>query len=102
MVDWLGGIKTWLDNNPNEVVTLLLVNSINVDASRLNTDFTRSGINKYAYAPTSSSGSWPTLQSLIDANSRLVVFIASLSSNTGATYLLDEFTYGMHLVSGSS
>jgi hypothetical protein len=91
---WLSEVKTWMDANPNEVVTILLVNGVNADASTLGQIFTNSGITKYTYTPTSSSPStWPTLQEMISANTRLVTFIASLSSNTGAEYLLSEFDY---------
>ncbi|KAF2398012.1 hypothetical protein EJ06DRAFT_539054 [Trichodelitschia bisporula] len=95
LVSWLSGISSWLDANPSEVVTILIVNSVNADASRLNTDFTASGITKYGFKFTSSSTTtWPTLQSLISANTRLVTFVASLpSGNAAAPYLLDEFTY---------
>lgn len=94
--DWLSDIKGWMDDNPNDVVTILLVNSDNNDASDLGSVFDSSGISKYAYTQTSTSApvSWPTLQSLISANTRLITFIASLpSGNSAAPYLLDEFTY---------
>jgi hypothetical protein len=91
---WLTEVKTWMDANPNEVVTILLVNGPNADASTLGQIFTNSGITKYSYTPTSkTTSSWPTLQQMITANTRLVTFIASLSSNTGAEYLLSEFDY---------
>ncbi|KAF2423520.1 hypothetical protein EJ08DRAFT_689815 [Tothia fuscella] len=95
LVTWLEEIRTWMDNNANEVVTLLLVNSVSAEAGRIGADFTSSGISKYAYAGGSTASStWPTLQSLISANTRLVTFVASLpSGNTAAPYLFDEFTY---------
>jgi hypothetical protein len=96
LVDWLTSIKTWLDSNPNEVVTILLVNSVDATAATLGADFTTSGADKYAYQFGSGGApsSWPTLQSLITANTRLITFVASLSGgNSAAPYLLDEFTY---------
>lgn len=76
------------------MVTLLLVNN-GASASDLNTIFEAAKLSSYAYKPSSTSAttSWPTLQKLISANTRLMTFVASLSSNTGATYLMDEFTY---------
>jgi hypothetical protein len=102
--DWLAHIKHWLDDNPNDVVTLLLVNSNDQPASSFGTAFTRSGISKYAYTPPSSSSNtssssspittWPTLQALITANTRLITFIASLSTPSQAhPYLLNEFSH---------
>jgi hypothetical protein len=77
------------------VVTVLLVNSDNADASDLNTVFEAADIVSYAYKPTFTSppATWPTLQELISSGSRMMTFVASLSSNTGAEYLMDEFTY---------
>ncbi|KAL0258125.1 hypothetical protein SLS55_007297 [Diplodia seriata] len=96
--DWLAEIKTWMDANTNDVVTLLLVNSDDASASVLASEFSTSGIDDYAYTPESTTqapSEWPTLQTMISNNTRLVTFVASLSasSNTAAPYLLDEFTF---------
>jgi len=96
--NWLVSIKAWLDRNPEAVVTLLLVNSDNADASTLDGLFSTAGIKPYVYTPpetTRATTSWPTLSQLIANNTRLITFIASLdpTSNTIAPYLLDEFTF---------
>jgi hypothetical protein len=79
------------------VVTVLLVNSDGATASDLHSEFQAADIVDYAYSPTSTSApsSWPTLQELIDAGTRLMVFVASLSSDSSsvAPYLMNEFTY---------
>ncbi|KAK4156714.1 PLC-like phosphodiesterase [Chaetomidium leptoderma] len=106
---WLAKIKYWLDTNPNEVITLLLVNIDNQPASAFGSAFDRSGIATYGFTPPSGLGNnssnntttktttWPTLQSLITSNTRLVTFIASLPSSSSQeekpSYLLNEFTY---------
>lgn len=95
---WLSTIKTWMDGNPNEVVTILLVNSDNASAEDLNSEFEAANITSYGYQPpsdTTALATWPTLQEMISNNTRLVTFIASLdaSTNTVAPYLLDEFTF---------
>jgi hypothetical protein len=93
---FLSPIKTWMDDNPNEVVTLLLVNSDNEPASSFGSVFDSSGISKYGYTPTSTTGpisTWPTLQSLIKANTRLVIFVASITYDSAFPYLLSEFDY---------
>jgi len=97
--DWLKHIKTWLDNNPNEVVTILLVNSDSATPTDLHAEFTTAEITSLAYKPTSISSpptTWPTLQTLIAAETRLMVFVGSLdTTQIGAnqTYLMDEFTF---------
>ena len=95
---WLAEIKSWMDANPHDVVTLLLVNSDNASAADLNQEFEAASITSYAYTPPSTTTAittWPTLQEMINKNTRLVTFIASLSpsTNTAAAYLLDEFTF---------
>jgi len=98
--DWLSEIKTWMDANPSDVVTIVLVNSNDATAQDLKTEYETSGIDAYAYTPTSAStpataNTWPTLNTLISANTRLLTFVANLpaASNTVAPYLMDEFTY---------
>ncbi|KAF2469317.1 uncharacterized protein BDR25DRAFT_304454 [Lindgomyces ingoldianus] len=95
--NWLGTIKTWMDNNPNDVVTILLVNSDNASPAELGSEFKTAGIDKYAYTPPSLSSvpkQWPTLQSLISNNTRLMTFVASLSTpSSDYPWLMDEFTF---------
>ena len=97
--DWLVEVKAWMDSNPNDVVTLLLVNSDNATPSDLATQFSNASIDTYGYRPpsaTTAQSDWPTLQTLITAGTRLVTFVASLdTSQIDATnsYLIDEFTF---------
>jgi hypothetical protein len=96
LLTWLTDIKYWMDNNPNEVVTILLVNSDDLAASEFGAVFTSSGISTYGYTPTSTTApisTWPTLQTLITADTRLVTFIASITYDSTYPYLLPEFTY---------
>jgi len=93
---FLSEIKTWMDENTNDVVTLLLVNSDDYDAASFGSVFVSSGISKYGYTPTSTTGpifTWPTLQTLITANTRLITFIASITYDSSYPYLLNEFDY---------
>ncbi|KAJ5899777.1 hypothetical protein N7495_004521 [Penicillium taxi] len=91
--DWLAEIKSWMDKNPNEVITILLVNSDSATAAELNTQFTTANLTDLAYEPSSTSSSWPTLQTMIDDDKRLVVFVASLTTSTSYPYLLNEWDY---------
>ncbi|KAF2853994.1 hypothetical protein T440DRAFT_389084 [Plenodomus tracheiphilus IPT5] len=94
---WLSEIKTWMDANTNDVVTILLVNSDDASASDLGSQFSSSGIDTYAYTPPSTSTiptAWPTLDTLIGNNTRLMTFVASLSEPSSQyPYLMDEFTF---------
>ncbi|KAK6392391.1 hypothetical protein LTR65_003847 [Meristemomyces frigidus] len=112
--DWLSEVNVWLVANPDEVVTVLLVNGADATAQDLAAEYEAAGISDIVYTPTSTAASsasttssyaasatstssstseWPTLQSMISNGTRMVNFVASLSNNTGASYLLDEFSY---------
>ena len=97
---WLSEVNTWLTSNPNEVVTILLVNGADASASDLAAQYQQAGIGDIVYTPTASSSSssssdyeWPTLQSLINNGTRLLNFVGTLSDNSGASYLMNEFDY---------
>lgn len=112
---YLSTIKGWLDDNPNEVVTVLLTNGDSVGISTFGDTFASAGIDSYAFVPSSEPlayADWPTLGDLIDSGKRLVAFLGELDScqfqhhleNTlinldyGADtstvdYILDEFAY---------
>lgn len=93
---WLSKIKAWMDDNTNDVVTILLVNSDDFTASDFGAVFESSGISEYGYTPTSTSGpisTWPTLQTLIDADTRLLTFVADITYTSTYPYLMNEFDY---------
>ena len=98
LTSWLREIKAWMDSNPREVVTILLVNSDDATASEIAAQYTAAGIEDYVYTPSSqikAPTTWPTLQTLINNGTRLLNFVADLgpASNTVAPYLMDEFTF---------
>lgn len=66
----LNQIKTFLDNNPNEIVSIIL--ECYVTANKIESALSTSGLLSYAYIKTGKT--WPTLQEMINSNKRLVVF----------------------------
>jgi hypothetical protein len=70
---FLGIIKTFLDTNPHEVVTILL-NEFVSNEIMIADIFQQSGILHYTYAQDRDQP-WPTLRELINNNKRLIVFI---------------------------
>lgn len=93
---YLGKVKTWMDSNPNDVVTMLIVNSAdNIAPSDYATVYKSAGVDTLSYSPSSASltaSEWPTLGSLIDGNTRLVNFLTTKADFTTVPYLIDEFT----------
>ncbi|KAK2591395.1 hypothetical protein QQS21_010920 [Conoideocrella luteorostrata] len=95
LASWLSKINDWMVNNPNEVITILLVNSDKAPVSDFASAFESSGLSKIAYKPASNTPTsiWPTLQSMISANTRVVTFITNTQYSTSAPYLLPEFDH---------
>lgn len=82
LAEFLTPIKTWMEGNPNEVLTLLLTNPDKIPVAEWGEVFAAVGIDKYAYAPGTELAmeQWPTLQSMINSGKRLVVFMGTLFS----------------------
>jgi hypothetical protein len=85
---YLSTIKSWLDANPSQVITLLLTNGDGVGISSFGDAFSSSGLSNYAYSPgsTLSMDQWPTLQQLIDSGNRLVVFLGIICRSLYKTF----------------
>ncbi|KAI0068181.1 PLC-like phosphodiesterase [Artomyces pyxidatus] len=93
--NYLTSVKSWMDSNPNDVVSLLIVNSDGFLPSDYDSVFKAAALDTLSYAPPSSSipaGSWPTLGSLIDSGKRLVTFMDAGADLTSVPYIIDEFT----------
>ncbi|KAF9003879.1 PLC-like phosphodiesterase [Cyathus striatus] len=77
--DYLKKVKTFLDNNHNEVLTFIFTNPENASISKIwEPAFLNSGIAQYLYTPPTplpNRTTWPTLSYLIQTNKRLVTFI---------------------------
>ncbi|KAJ5051454.1 uncharacterized protein L3040_001231 [Drepanopeziza brunnea f. sp. 'multigermtubi'] len=95
LVSYLTTIKKWMDAHPNEVVSLLLTNGDRVDVAKFGADMKTSGLASYAYAPGKhlAMADWPSLQHLIDAKTRLVVFLDYGANTASVPYIMDEFAY---------
>ncbi|KAI0683820.1 PLC-like phosphodiesterase, partial [Cytidiella melzeri] len=88
-------VKSWMDSNPNEVVTMLITNTNGLAPSVFDAAYKASGLNTLSYTPPSAAlpaSGWPTLGSLIDAGTPLVSFLAQQADFTQVPYLIDEVT----------
>ncbi|PYI03627.1 PLC-like phosphodiesterase [Aspergillus sclerotiicarbonarius CBS 121057] len=95
---YLATVKTWLDSNPDEVVTLLLTNDDSLPVAQFGDVFTSAGLKDYAFVPSSSPSTlaidaWPTLRELIGNGTRLVAFLDYGADASTVPYILDEFAY---------
>ncbi|KAJ2513307.1 hypothetical protein GGI11_004453 [Coemansia sp. RSA 2049] len=89
LVDTLKTVKSWLDSNTNDVVTIFLEGtSMDASPAYVTNAFTSAGIDKYALK--GKPATWPTLGDMIDAGTRLVVFSESAavaSANTKGYFI---------------
>ncbi|KAF7290178.1 PLC-like phosphodiesterase [Mycena indigotica] len=99
---YLQTVKSWLDANPNEVLTLLFTNPEGLSIPNVWAPaFVQSGtvgIASIAFVPPQNpmpQSAWPTLGSMIDSGKRVVIFLdagADGSDGTPVNYILPEFT----------
>jgi len=93
---WLTEVAFWVDNHPNDVVTILLVNSDGNTADEYGALFEAAGLGQYGYVPASATatGDWPTLGNMIADNKRMVAFVTNIDVPSPTyPYVLNEFTY---------
>ncbi|KZT30873.1 PLC-like phosphodiesterase [Neolentinus lepideus HHB14362 ss-1] len=93
--DYLTTVKAWMDSNPNDIVSLLIVNSDDLSPSQYDAVFKAVGLDNMSYTPESSAvtqSSWPTLGSMIDSGKRLVTFMDASADFSSVPYIIDEFT----------
>ena len=69
--DILNDIKLFLDNNQNDIITIILESY--VDADDIENIVNQSGLTNYLYTHNNMLA-WPTLQEMINNNQRLVIF----------------------------
>ncbi|PHH91023.1 hypothetical protein CDD83_1916 [Cordyceps sp. RAO-2017] len=92
---WLAAVREWMVRNPNEVVTLILVNSDSVPAQEIAGAFDRSGMTDLTYKPAApgATANWPTLGSMISQGGRFVSFVTNVEYTPQFPYLLPQFNY---------
>jgi hypothetical protein len=68
---YFNDIKYFLDNNPNEIITIILESYTSSNA--IENEIIKGGLLKYLHTQEINS-LWPKLQTMIDSNKRLVIF----------------------------
>jgi hypothetical protein len=86
LVEGLGEIAQFLDDNPNEVVSIIFENYIT--HAQTASAFEDSDLLGYVYAHAVGDP-WPSLRTLIDANTRLVVFQEKLPQEDEYPWLMN-------------
>ena len=93
--DYLSTVNSWLEANPNDVLTLLLVNGDGVAITEFDSVFSAAGITQFKFVPSTSPDmlamdQWPTYGDLISAGTRLVAFLDSGADESTVPYILGK------------
>ncbi|GKU01866.1 tat pathway signal sequence [Fusarium langsethiae] len=93
--DYLEDISSWMANNPDQVVTLLLTNHDALPIEKFDAAFNSTGLKEFVFQPGKklALNEWPTLQELIDDGTRLLVFMDFNMDESKVDYIVNEFDY---------
>jgi hypothetical protein len=87
-------VEHFLKRNPNEILTLIIANPENVKTDVWQPIFESTGLANMSYVPPQpvmSRDDWPTLKQMLEAGTRLVVFIDKGAEDGTLPYLLQQF-----------
>ncbi|KAJ7259776.1 PLC-like phosphodiesterase [Mycena rebaudengoi] len=95
VLDYLKNVKTFLDANKDEVLTLIFTNPEGVSVKDVwKPIFDEAGISDLAFVPPAlpvKRSDWPTLGSMIDSGKRVVVFLDANADPAAVPFILPEF-----------
>jgi hypothetical protein len=94
--EYLVKVKSWLDNNRLEVITILLGNEDYIDPGNYTAPVTNAGLMDYIYTPPTQPmdiDDWPTLGDMIISNKRVVMMLEYDANQNTVPWLLDMWSY---------
>ncbi|KAG0734610.1 hypothetical protein G6F57_000249 [Rhizopus arrhizus] len=91
-VNTLRTIKEWVEQNPNEVVTIMWNNVDAFDGNAFEAAYNASGIIEYSYQQPKKNYTWPTLGELIASGKRVINF-GDTYYQQNLPWLLTEYDY---------
>jgi hypothetical protein len=89
-------LVSWLAQNRNEVLTLLIANSDFVSVEKYIPAIQASGLINYVYTPQyipQYRDQWPTLGNMILRNQRVVIFMDYMADQKKYPYILDQYSH---------
>jgi len=94
-VNYFTTVKNWVDANPNDVVSILIVNVNNLPSTQWQLIYQSAKLDTVSFSPSKSSlnaSEWPTLGSMIDSGKHVVSFMDNQADFTQVPYIIDEFS----------
>lgn len=92
---YLTVVKSWLDANPNEVLSIIISNPNGIAPTVFSANYVAAGMMANAYVPPSvpvALNAWPTLSSMIINEKRVVNFLAQNADRQAVPFLIDQFS----------
>ncbi|KAK2463321.1 hypothetical protein APHAL10511_004632 [Amanita phalloides] len=94
-LNYLIKVKSFLDQHPNEVLTLLFTNPNKQPVATVwKPIFDKADLTPYIYVPPHTPmkhNEWPTLSEMIDSGKRVVMFLDYGADTTKVNFILPEF-----------
>ncbi|KAL9708970.1 hypothetical protein Ac2012v2_007787 [Leucoagaricus gongylophorus] len=95
VIDYLKTVKTFLDDNPNEILTFIFTNPDSLSITDIwEPAFDSAGITPLAYVPPHvpmKNSEWPTLRAMINDGKRVVIFLDNGANTSQVEFILPEF-----------
>ena len=92
---WLTSVYDWVATHPYDIVTIILENGDYKPVAEYVPFIESTGLTKYTYVPPKipmAADDWPTLESMILAGKRVVLFMDYNANQTAVPWILDEFS----------
>ncbi|KAF8930509.1 hypothetical protein BGZ47_000506 [Haplosporangium gracile] len=89
---FLGQFKTFMDQNPNEVISIFWENAANLTPAHFQTVYQAAGMTPYLYTQTTGNTTWPTLASMISSKKRFLNFVDS-GADASVPWLMAEYDF---------
>lgn len=95
ITNWLKTVYNWVSTHPNDVISIILENGDYRPVTDYVSFIESTGLVQYAYIPSEvpmTLSSWPTLETMIQANQRVVFFMDYDADQATVPWILDEFS----------
>lgn len=92
---YLTKVAGWMEQHPYDVVTFLVANSNQVEATNFIAPFKNAGLLDLAYTPPKipmGLDDWPDLSHIILSGKRAMIFMDYKANQTEVPWLMDEFS----------
>ncbi|RIB11905.1 PLC-like phosphodiesterase [Gigaspora rosea] len=85
-------ITSFLQNNPNEVITIFWENYDKIDPLRYKAEYDKAGLTQYCRTQPVGSP-WPTMASIIQSGQRVINFIDTNANTATVPWLMPQYSY---------